>query len=63
MYNVLTACTFVEVVDVLCDEGHFREEVGELGDGAMRRIRFALQHHATSVLVPAPHDIALAREG
>ncbi len=62
VYNVLAACTFVEVVDVLCDEGHFREEIGEFCNGAMRRIRFALQHHATSVLVPTPHDIALARE-
>ncbi len=63
VYNVLAACTFVEVVDVLCDEGHFREEIGEFCNGAMGRIRFALQRHATSVLVPAPHDIAMACEG
>ncbi len=62
MYHIVAACTFVEVVDVLRDERHFREESRELRDGAMRRIRFSRQRYATAVFVPTPDDIALAGE-
>lgn len=63
VYNVQTTCTLVEVVYVLRYECDSREEIRELRDGMMGWIRVALKHHATSVFIPAPHDITLARKG
>ena len=66
-YYSLGACSPVQLVNVLCDDGHgaslLRQALLRRGDGGVRRVGDLVSHHFPSVVVELPYQARVSVKG